>query len=992
MGALFLYTERGETMLTVRNLEGLEEPLADIYVTRNRKVNGEKTLTFMISPTKENQHAFNMVEEEAILTFDGEEYVIKKVSQRSVGKKYNKQITAIHKFFTDMIDSRQRNIHNGSLTFVNALKFIFDGTAYSYVVRDEFNAETFENFGGDNRLALLQTILERYQAEMEIVGPQVEFKRKVGNDTDFPFRYGHNIKTFSRDVDTSNLSTYIKGYGKKKEETDVLSGTKIPYESKSGTYFTHEGTNFLGTAKVGATFKFSFTGTGFNFDTAVHFLGGMWEFTIDNSQTVSISLYKDVDLEEKTFEIVRGLEHKKHNVTVKFTGTDPKNPYTKESDKDALTPQVYLKNGNCIGLYRELVGDESYQAVAEYTSPNAEIYGHRDAGDVVDERFTKKDSLLAEIKSRLQDTPEVSIAIDFVDLRAAGYPYTVPNEGDRVFTIYEPIEGLTLENRILEIDEEFRPSDVLPYYVPIRTKVTLANHKKSFSGTMMGTVQKALKSIVDSNGKVKSSVLDDAVLATTKALQSAQTEVEFTNGFLLRSKLDPNDLVIINSSGIGLSEDGGNSFGQAMTAGGFVADYITTGTLRAIIIEGVEIYGSLFESREDENGGENFIRITNNEFRSHGRYTRIWAEEEETALVNLGIRRGQMWISNEDTGYNLYITEKGLSTTMAGAIPGFSAGTLEFHSQRFNETSRGVTLHSTFGAVALVSDESRIITRSALTNNIESELAGVYVRPMIDVVPGINEFRFDVKVVNNGAETDGVLAYGNHTGAATLGSGIRYSKSGYPTVYATNLNGDYGTGNFAANAFVGGLEAPSDNAYAMVNDSLRVTSKSGYNNGNPSYRDIQARDIQSNSIRVHTDAARDFYIGVSSNELRVTNNLFYNGGDVGYKPVRASEFINASSIEYKTDVSVWDGDARSALLHETVVQQYKLIDDAGTERDLYRRGLIIEKETPAEFIYGKGTNLNEIVMFIIRAFQQEAELNNRRFMAIEEKLKESESA
>src|SRR5690606_35442399 len=162
-------------------------------------------------PTDNNKHSFPMVAEECILTFDNEEYVIKQITERSLGNTYIKRIEAIHKFYVDMINKQQPNIHNGSMTFANYLSFVVSGTGYSFNTIDTFYAQDFENLGNDNRLALLQKGLERYKAEMEIVGTTVRFRNIVGNDTDFQFRYGHNIKSIARHVDTTDLATVISG-------------------------------------------------------------------------------------------------------------------------------------------------------------------------------------------------------------------------------------------------------------------------------------------------------------------------------------------------------------------------------------------------------------------------------------------------------------------------------------------------------------------------------------------------------------------------------------------------------------------------------------------------------------------------------------------------------------------------------------------------------------------------------------------------------------
>ncbi|MCO4363412.1 hypothetical protein MTQ96_11785, partial [Staphylococcus agnetis] len=155
-------------------------------------------------------------------------------------------------------------------------------------------------------------------------------------------------------------------------------------------------------------------------------------------------------------------------------------------------------------------------------------------------------------------------------------------------------------------------------------------------------------------------------------------------------------------------------------------------------------------------GGDsvNYLEIKNNSVLSRGRFTRTWANKTDSANLTLGIREGYLMVSNEDTGYNLYMTEKGLSTMM-NAASGETAGTLEFHYQGYNENSRGVRLHSTYGAVALESDQSRIYTVANLTNNIESRQYGVYIRPFKDTRAGLNEFYFYVKDNDSVSDTDG---------------------------------------------------------------------------------------------------------------------------------------------------------------------------------------------------------------------------------------------
>ena len=385
-------------------------------------------------------------------------------------------------------------------------------------------------------------------------------------------------------------------------------------------------------------------------------------------------------------------------------------------------------------------------------------------------------------------------------------------------------------------------------------------------------------------------------------------------------------------------------------------------------------------------GGDSvdYLDIRNNSILSYGSFTRTWANETDTANLRLGIQGGTVKVQNRTTGYNLYLTEKGLSTMLAGAGDE-TAGTLEFHSTKYNDTSRGVRLHSTYGAVALESDYSRIILNANLTVNIESNY-GIYFRPYRDNRIGNNEFAMYVKQNDSGAYTDGILKYGNvSSDTSQYGSGIRFSKSSInSTIYATNKNGDIGTGDFYGNKIYGALTAKETNAYVLADGALRITDTNGYNGDNTNYRDIQCQHIASNTIR--TRVGKDFYIGVSSNELRVTNNLFWNGGDTGYKPVRASAFNNASLEQYKTDIKKWDYDALTVIANDLDLYQFKYKNEEGNEKGLNHRGVIIGRnyKTPDEFIYGDGVNLYEMVTWSLRAIQQ----LNEKINTLEEQLNE----
>jgi phage minor structural protein len=202
-------------LLTVTNLQGVSEPLFGFKgLGRNRNLNGERVIRFLLFPMETNKYSYPLVIEESTIEFDGDVYRIKNVKRRSKGRTSYKEVVAIHDFFADLIDSHKYELFTGSMTFAASLNFIFDGTGYTYSVVDSFLAEQFENFGDDNRVALFQEILSRYEAEYTRTDKHLTFKKQIGIDTDVQFRYNHNVKAVSEEVDTKNLSTYIRGYGK----------------------------------------------------------------------------------------------------------------------------------------------------------------------------------------------------------------------------------------------------------------------------------------------------------------------------------------------------------------------------------------------------------------------------------------------------------------------------------------------------------------------------------------------------------------------------------------------------------------------------------------------------------------------------------------------------------------------------------------------------------------------------------------------------------
>lgn len=394
-------------------------------------------------------------------------------------------------------------------------------------------------------------------------------------------------------------------------------------------------------------------------------------------------------------------------------------------------------------------------------------------------------------------------------------------------------------------------------------------------------------------------------------------------------------------------------------------------------------------------GGDstNYIYLSQDKIEMAGTFQRTFRGNTQKDNVFMRAQGGFLRFRNNNQNRSLYYSDFGISTYIDGDSSEAS-GTLQFFDYTYSPTNsvRGVTLNSAGGAIALNSERNRIVLDANATVNIESKTSSVYIRPMKNNRAGTNEFRFWTKLNDSVADTDGVLSYGTITelvekapASYSFGSGIRFDKSPKSRyIYATDKDGNIGTGDFYARNLLGDWWAKNNNLYALVDPKegkLRITDYNGYNNGSPKYKDLQCDDIQANSVRVNT--GQNFYIGVSTNELWVTNNLRYNGGNTGFKPVRASDFIKASSAEFKHDIKKWDYDALNVISNELQLYSYKYNDD---EKETIHHGPVIGDgyDIPVEFVFNSGVNTNEMLSWALRAIQQ----LNKKINTLEEQLNE----
>ncbi|PCF64578.1 phage tail spike protein [Staphylococcus intermedius] len=409
-------------------------------------------------------------------------------------------------------------------------------------------------------------------------------------------------------------------------------------------------------------------------------------------------------------------------------------------------------------------------------------------------------------------------------------------------------------------------------------------------------------------------------------------------------------------------------------------------------------------------GGDSseYVHIKNDEITLYGTYTRNWAGTTETNNVFTRLKDGHIRFRNNDKDRSIYISDLGISTFLDGS-PTEASGTIQFFDYLYDPNIRGLTIRSGAGVLGLRSEGNKIVMEADDTVNIGSNKYSIYLRPFANTRSGINEFQFYVKDNTNPKDTDGVLLFGELSDPSRVaGSGIRFRKQGIrgsenisemePLVYATNNNGDIGSGSFYGNRLYGDWTTKKTNVYAMVdNGELRVTNLKGYNGGNPIYNDLRAREIKTtHSYAFSNHSGSDVYFGVGYHELRITANNFWNGGTPQYQDIRFKNWTAMSHERYKYDIDEWDYNVLDVYKNGLQLHSYKVNSEASTDYARIHHGIVLRENSnldrfPVEWRNGDGFDGNEIMFWNTKAIQElvfKVEEQNEKIKELEEQLNE----
>ena len=463
-----------ENLFFIRDLEG-EEYYLEGTIKHEQELNGDERIDMDIPYTEMNSIFMGQQSDLKmwVILFENKEYRIISSKQQGLGNKYTISVTAVLYILDYLNTHRVYERIDASLTTKEAFDIVFNDTPYTYVTVDTAYSESFEGIGeGETKLEIFKTFIDRYGYEMKIVDKVVYLYNLIGNDANFEYRHKVNTQDIEKEVDASEMYTYMRGYGDYREE------------------------------------------------------GGEEETTTETTNSETSSGY------QKT--------------SVKVIEND---------NEEDVTKKAKLKR--------------------EYTSPLAAIIGIREGPPIMNANITKQETMDKKLKEAVESSVNISFTADIYDMSRHGYRFQHAELGDRVFLVDERI-GLDTEIRVVKIDREINNEG---YVTNVEITFGSANLADNYSSNL-STAAKDIQDLIEGRKKLKFNALDVISQSMVKKILNTSSELAFdSNGIHAVEKNNPNNQMTINSSGLMLSIDAGNTARTAITAEGIIADAITAGSI-----------------------------------------------------------------------------------------------------------------------------------------------------------------------------------------------------------------------------------------------------------------------------------------------------------------------------------------------------------------------------------------------------------------------------
>ncbi|MBW4892140.1 phage tail protein [Staphylococcus haemolyticus] len=237
----------------IRDLDG-NEYMMEGLVQHEQEINGDERIDVEIEYTNVNKHFLDKKDDLKmwVIGFGENEYRIISSTMTGYGDKLKITCVAILYILDYLNSTRIIERIDASLTVTEAMNLIFDKTPFTYYLVVHRNSKRFEGLGeGATKLEVLKTFIERYEYEISVKDRVMYFHDKIGVDSNFQYQYHLNSDDISKEVDASELYTYIEGYGdypddEEGETVDVTKKAKLNPKTMKNNPYIHPLAKLLG--------------------------------------------------------------------------------------------------------------------------------------------------------------------------------------------------------------------------------------------------------------------------------------------------------------------------------------------------------------------------------------------------------------------------------------------------------------------------------------------------------------------------------------------------------------------------------------------------------------------------------------------------------------------------------------------------------------------------------------------------------------------------
>lgn len=498
----------------------------------NYERNNERSIEFTVYKTSMNRDLFDFLLNEMLLEWEGQNYVVKSTSIKYDGLNVMNEITAKHIFMEfqnhyiqkDLEDEKLNNEETAdednkpTMTLEQYLDFGFKGNkiGFTYEIVGNFDQRVaVDELGNKNGMEFLTEGAELFNyiyfadnKKIYIYDEETFYKT-----SDIPLIYKYNSSEVQATITTTDVKTYIQGFGKKKTKAETKNYNPMkPKDLNYSGAFIKDGT--WRTESIGANYTKTFNCKWGN-ETLEWTLkkmskGGVLDVYLDDEHIGKYDCYSKTATSEKII-IAQRLSKGTHTFKAVFRGTKSGIDYKKSE------PCMYVgtEKSTVLNLTAVLKGTDVYHVTDEYYSPYYDKDNPKVAPTLYDDNVLDKIELRKKLIQELNDEPTVEVSTNY--LGSMDDKYYLGNddirENSKIRFIHQPL-GYNLDlkvisltyshpmvNQPVEVDFSNSPKDIIKIQQNINRRIKRTNSLIK-GGSTSGTSFSMPKLASDSIGSV----------------------------------------------------------------------------------------------------------------------------------------------------------------------------------------------------------------------------------------------------------------------------------------------------------------------------------------------------------------------------------------------------------------------------------------------------------------------------------------------------------